>query len=178
MKKPGEMSNKEIQMLLLLVVAAAAAISGATASSIPEDVAHNPLEHDSLHKKHFDGGEHNAQFDHEAFLGPDESKKFDGLTPEESRRRLGLIVDRIDENKDGLVNLSELKNWIAYTQRRYIEEDVSRVWKQHNPENNNTISWDTYRNTVYGFMDDLDTEEQEQEEGGGYWGIVSGEMGF
>lgn len=149
--------------MMLLVVALAAA---ASASSIPEEVPHNPLEHDSLHAKHFDGGEHNAQFDHEAFLGPDESKKFDSLTPEESRRRLGLIVDRIDENKDGLVTLAELKNWIAYSQRRYIEEDVGRLWKQHNPENNNTISWDSYRETVYGFMNDLSDDEREQEENG------------
>ncbi|XP_016959896.1 calumenin-B [Drosophila biarmipes] len=155
------------QMLLLVVALTAAAISGASASSIPEEVPpHNPLEHDSLHAKHFDGGEHNAQFDHEAFLGPDESKKFDSLTPEESRRRLGLIVDRIDEDKDGLVTLPELKNWIAYTQRRYIEEDVGRLWRQHNPENNKTISWDSYRKTVYGFMDDLSNEEREQEENG------------
>nr|XP_016993252.2 calumenin-B [Drosophila takahashii] len=150
---------------LLLVVALTAAISGASASSIPEEVP-VPLEYDSLHAKHFDGGEHNAQFDHEAFLGPDESKKFDGLTPEESRRRLGLIVDRIDEDKDGFVTLAELKNWIAYTQRRYIEEDVGRLWKQHNPENNTTISWDSYRETVYGFMNDLSSDEREQEENG------------
>ena len=34
-------------------------------------------------------GEHNSQFDHEAFLGKSESDKFDKLTPEEARRRLG-----------------------------------------------------------------------------------------
>nr|AFI26259.1 supercoiling factor variant A [Drosophila melanogaster]AFI26261.1 supercoiling factor variant C [Drosophila melanogaster] len=159
------MARTRIQMLLL-VVALTAAISGASASSIPEELPHNPLEHDPLHPRHFDGGEHNAQFDHEAFLGPDESKKFDSLTPEESRRRLGVIVDRIDENKDGSVTLAELKNWIAYTQRRYIEEDVGRVWKQHNPDNNETISWDSYMQTVYGFMDDLSPDEKEQEENG------------
>lgn len=164
-ERSREMARTRIQMLLL-VVALTAAISGASASSIPEELPHNPLEHDPLHPRHFDGGEHNAQFDHEAFLGPDESKKFDSLTPEESRRRLGVIVDRIDENKDGSVTLAELKNWIAYTQRRYIEEDVGRVWKQHNPDNNETISWDSYMQTVYGFMDDLSPDEKEQEENG------------
>ncbi|XP_016984148.1 calumenin-B [Drosophila rhopaloa] len=159
------MAKTGIQMLLLVAVAAVM-ISAARASSIPEEVDFNPFEHDSLNAKHFDGGEHNAQFDHEAFLGPDESKKFDNLTPEESRRRLGLIVDRIDENKDGFVTLPELKNWIAYTQRRYIDEDVSRVWKQHNPENNATISWESYREAVYGFLDNLSNDEMEQEENG------------
>lgn len=149
--------------VLLLVVAA---INGAIASSIHGSDEPHPFEHDSLHGKHFDGGEHNAHFDHEAFLGPDESKKFDNLTPEESKRRLGVIVDRIDEDKDGFITQAELKNWISYTQRRYIDEDVGRVWRQHNPENNASISWETYRKKVYGFMDDLDQNEIEQEENG------------
>jgi len=46
------------------------------------------------------------------------------------------------------------------------EEDVGRVWKQHNPDNNETISWDSYMQTVYGFMDDLSPDEKEQEENG------------
>ena len=53
-----------------------------------------------------------------------------------------IIVDRIDDDKDGLVNLSELKNWISYTQRRYIDDDVVRHWKQHNVENKTSISWE------------------------------------
>lgn len=39
--------------------------------------------------KHYDGEEHNSQYDHEAFLGKDEAKTFDQLSPEESQRRLG-----------------------------------------------------------------------------------------
>ena len=34
-------------------------------------------------------GKHNAQFDHEAFLGKSESDKFDKLTPQEAKLRLG-----------------------------------------------------------------------------------------
>jgi hypothetical protein len=32
--------------------------------------------------------EHNAEFDHEAFLGKDEAEKFKELTPAESKSRL------------------------------------------------------------------------------------------
>ena len=39
--------------------------------------------------KHYMGDEHNPKYDHEAFLGPNEAKQFDELTPDESRRRLG-----------------------------------------------------------------------------------------
>ncbi|XP_017138812.1 calumenin [Drosophila miranda] len=159
------------RMLLLLVVATAISVS--SASSIPAEVPHNPLEYDSLHAPHFDGAEHNSQYDHEAFLGPDESKKFDNLSPEESKRRLGVIFDRIDEDKDGLVTLSELKNWISFTQRRYIEEDTGRLWRQHNPDNNATISWEAYRDSVYSFLNDLSAEELAQEENGiSYKGLL------
>lgn len=53
-----------------------------------------------------------------------------------------VIVDRIDENKDSFVDMSELKNWISFTQRRYIEDDVNRQWKQHNPENADKLNWE------------------------------------
>lgn len=53
-----------------------------------------------------------------------------------------IIVDRIDENKDKFVDMSELKNWISFTQRRYIEDDVDRQWKQHNPNNTEQINWE------------------------------------
>lgn len=53
-----------------------------------------------------------------------------------------IIVDKIDEDKNDLVDLTELKNWISFTQRRYIDEDVNRQWKQHNLENSEQLSWE------------------------------------
>ena len=40
-----------------------------------------------------DEAEHNPEYDHEAFLGREEAKTFDELTPEESKERLGLVND-------------------------------------------------------------------------------------
>ena len=57
-------------------------------------------------------------YDHEAFLG-DEAAEFDELSPEESQRRLGEIVDRIDVSSDGQVSVEELQQWIHFTQTRY-----------------------------------------------------------
>lgn len=111
-------------------------------------------------QEHFKNEHHNKQFDHDAFLGEDQAKSFDQLPPEESKRRLGLIVDKIDNNSDGFVSLVELKDWIKYTQKRYINEDVERHWRQHNPDNEEEIPWETYRKNVYGFMDTLDDKEK------------------
>lgn len=68
-----------------------------------------------------------------------------------------LIVDKIDKDADGFVSGEELKDWIQYTQKRYIVDDVERQWKAHNPENKEKISWEEYKKMVYGFMDGKNT---------------------
>ncbi|VEN48850.1 unnamed protein product [Callosobruchus maculatus] len=113
-------------------------------------------------KEHFENEHHNPEYDHEAFLG-EEAKTFDQLPPEESKRRLGIIVEKIDNNKDGFITREELKDWIRYTQKRYITEDVDRQWKQYNPEEKPTISWDHYRQLVYGFLDNMDPTELDKD---------------
>lgn len=62
-----------------------------------------------------------TEYDHEAFLG-EEAKTFDDLSPEESKQRLAIIVDKIDKDKNGFVTQQELQDWIKFTQRRYIYE--------------------------------------------------------
>lgn len=59
---------------------------------------------------HGDDGEHFAEFDHEAILGSVKTaEEFDQLSPEESKRRLGLLVIKMDLNKDGFIDRHELK---------------------------------------------------------------------
>ena len=103
------------------------------------------------------------------FKGVDEAREFDQLPPEESRARLGKIVDRIDSNEDGyekfcknlleiyvkinlttflffrFVTLDEMRDWIRFTQQRYITEDVDRQWTQHNVEQKEAFTWAEYR---------------------------------
>lgn len=51
-------------------------------------------------EQHYDENAiHNTEYDHEAFLGAEEAKRFDQLSPEESKTRLGQIVDKIDKDK-------------------------------------------------------------------------------
>ncbi|KAK8724920.1 hypothetical protein OTU49_010980 [Cherax quadricarinatus] len=110
-------------------------------------------------EEHFVNDEHNVDYDHEAFLGEDEARTFDQLTPEESKDRLSKIVDKIDLDHDGTVTETELKTWIEYTQKRYITEDVKRQWSANNPENKKTLYWPDYKAMVYGFMDNMDPSE-------------------
>ncbi|XP_060111558.1 reticulocalbin-3 isoform X1 [Heteronotia binoei] len=104
------------------------------------------------------------QYDHEAFLGKEEAKTFDQLSPEESKKRLGKIVDRIDRDGDGFVTQPELKNWIKHTQNRYIYENVDKNWKDYDKNNDGHIAWEEFKNTTYGYyegeaFDDLENKE-------------------
>lgn len=61
---------------------------------------------------HYKEGKHNVEYDHEAFLGKEEAQRFHDLPPEEAKRRLGIIVGKIDTNRDGSVSSQELAEWI------------------------------------------------------------------
>jgi len=117
-------------------------------------------------KEHFAGDdhEHDIDYDHEAFLGHDEAREFDQLPPEESKSRLGKIVERIDSNEDGFVTLDEMRDWIRFTQQRYVSEDVDRQWNQHNVDQKETITWEEYRHLVYGFLDEDDEDNHIDED--------------
>lgn len=98
---------------------------------------------------------HNKDFDHEAFLG-EEAKTFDQLSPQESKKRLAELVNKIDTNDDNFVTHEELQQWIYKAQKNYIVEDIDRQWKTYNPENKTVLKWTEYKRTTYGFMDELD----------------------
>lgn len=61
------------------------------------------------------------------------------------------IVDRIDTDKDGYVSHAELHYWIRHRQRRYIEENVNKHWKDYDKNQDGKIGWEEYKNTTYGF---------------------------
>ncbi|XP_041833197.1 calumenin-A-like isoform X3 [Melanotaenia boesemani] len=103
----------------------------------------------------------NFDYDHEAFLGQNQAKTFDHLSPEESKRRLSIIVDKIDENKDSFVSEEELKLWIKNAQKKHIYESVEHQWNDFDLNNDGSITWEEYRNVTYGsYLDDplTDTE--------------------
>ncbi|XP_050442732.1 calumenin-like [Adelges cooleyi] len=126
----------------------------------PKDPA---LEKLQAQQQHFRGEEHDPNYDHEAFLGQ-EAEEFDNLTQQESQRRLGLIVNKIDKNNDGFVTKDELKNWITFTQKRYIMNDVENQWKMHKNNADDKISWPEYRKDTYGFMSDEEANDVQKQD--------------
>jgi len=116
---------------------------------------HDRVLHDKpLSDKEQDDGTHD--YDHEAFLGDELAHDFDDLDPEESMRRLGVIVDKIDTDGDGYVTIEEMQDWIKHSQERYVDDDTEKQWesyRQATEQSKDTLDWAEYRESVYGFLD-------------------------
>jgi len=149
--------NTSTSLLLLLSVLISSVLPAVVEKK--DRVIHGRPLSDKPH--HLDDGEmDDHDYDHDAFLGDDVADDYDNLSPEESQRRLALIVDKIDANTDGKVSVEELQQWIKFSQQRYVGEDVERQWGQHAKEEEDVVVWEEYRQTIYGFIQD-DEEERE-----------------
>ncbi|PAA53318.1 hypothetical protein BOX15_Mlig011400g1, partial [Macrostomum lignano] len=64
-----------------------------------------------------DGGRrkrrHDARYDHESFLGRDESRRLDEMSPEESQKKLAELFAKVDKNNDTKLSLDEMEAWLA-----------------------------------------------------------------
>ncbi|XP_069598323.1 calumenin-like isoform X2 [Ranitomeya imitator] len=89
------------------------------------------------------------QYDHEAFLGKEEAKTFDQLTPEESQERLGKIVDKIDSNNDSYVTAPELLAWMKFVHGRFVSEDVDKQVLLCDKNRDGSVSWEEYSKQTY-----------------------------
>ncbi|CAI4225636.1 unnamed protein product [Auanema sp. JU1783] len=102
--------------------------------------------------EHLKGKEHGANYDHEQFLGKDTASEFDELSPEKAKERLGKLVPKMDSDGDGFIEEGELKEHINFMQKRYVNNDVERTWKNYKDDKivNGQIKWEDYREMVYG----------------------------
>lgn len=107
--------------------------------------------------QHFDGdGHHDHRYDQEAFLGKDMAEEFAKLTPEESRRRLGIIVGKMDKNKSGFVDKEELMEWIRHSTKRGIYEDTEKRWEYYDRDKSGDVHFDEWVKSSYSYMAEPD----------------------
>lgn len=153
------MRIKQLPTILFVLLCFTASIAIAASShkhshskERAEDGAFSPRDHE-----HFDeGGEHHNEFDHEAILGSvKEAEEFDNLPPEESKRRLGLLVRKMDTNDDKFVDRHELKAWILRSFKKLSEEEAEDRFEDLDENSDDKLSWAEYVKDVYG----LDSED-------------------
>lgn len=145
-------------------------LSAVTSSVIPKSPLNTrPIDRPLSDEHHFEDDEHNIEFDHDAFLGKDEAKSFDQLTPAESARRLGIIYEKIDEDKNGLVTEVELGKWIRHVQKKQVEKEANTQWLEHlasqHLESSSELRWSDYLRRTYGSTDEeLEAENHDDPE--------------
>lgn len=111
-------------------------------------------------KDHSIDGEHNDEYDHEAFLG-DMKDEYDELSPEEAKKRLKVLVRRVDTDSDGFVTEAELTNWIKEMFNKRLEDGVEEDVKTKDEDKDGKITWDEYKKSTYG-AEELDGEADEE----------------
>ncbi|XP_068140840.1 reticulocalbin-2 [Drosophila tropicalis] len=121
---------------------------------------------------HGEHGEHNVEFDHEAIIGnTKEAQEFDTLTPEESKRRLLILIKMMDLNKDEFIDRHELKAWILRSFKKLSEEEAADRFDEIDQDQDEKITWKEYLQDTYAMEDehfkketiDFDTYEEEQQ---------------
>lgn len=119
-----------------------------------EDGAYSPRDHG-----HYDGDEHNDDFDHEAILGSaKEAEEFDHLPPEEAKRRLTILLKRMDTNEDFDITPTELRQWILRSFRSLSQEESREKLQEVDLNKDNEATWQEYVTETYGADSDADSE--------------------
>ncbi|KAL3092859.1 hypothetical protein niasHT_030048 [Heterodera trifolii] len=80
------------------------------------------------------GKEIDQKHDHEQFLGKDEARQYEELTPDKSKERLAKLVPKMDLNSDGQVDELELREHINFMQKRYVVADYNSDGKMDRTE--------------------------------------------
>ncbi|XP_077285356.1 reticulocalbin-2 [Arctopsyche grandis] len=111
-------------------------------------------EHDGASPRdadHYREGVHYSEFDHEAILGSSkEAEEFDHLPIGESKRRLGILLLKMDLNGDKYIDKDELKAWIMKSFAKLSEEEASERFEEVDSDQNGTVSWSEYISETYG----------------------------
>lgn len=115
-----------------------------------EDGAYSPRDHN-----HYVNGEHHTEFDHEAVLGShDAAEEFDHLPPEEAKKRLKVLAQKMDRDHDGYVDKKELTEWVLRSFKMLTEEEAMDQLEDEDGDNDGKITWQEHMAETYGLYDD------------------------
>ncbi|KAG8229830.1 hypothetical protein J437_LFUL008798 [Ladona fulva] len=124
-----------------------------------QDGGYSPRDHN-----HIVDGEHHTEFDHEAILGSvKEAEEFDQLPPEEARKRLAVLLKKMDLDGDERISRKELKAWILRSFGMLSVEEAKERMEDADENEDGRVSWSEHVTDSYGSDR---TEENEVDEYG------------
>lgn len=114
--------------------------------------------------QHIDSkGNHIDDYDHQAILGSKKTAKdFDNLSAEESKKRLRNLVTKrggMDFNRDGFVDILELKDWILKSFINLAKEDAEERMEEEDANRDGFVSWEEHLKDAFDINVDTDYEE-------------------
>jgi len=125
----------------------------------PQDASSRVYDKPLSDAGHFSGADHNSEYDHEAFLGKEESDHFAQLTPEESKKRLLVIFVKMDTDNDKHVSFNELRMWLKYISDRYVLREVEKTFQEYSTESKTDyVTFEQHKKKLVEDFDDDDDE--------------------
>lgn len=120
------------------------------------DGAFSPRDHGHMSKD----GEHDHSFDHEAILGSSkDAEEYDGLPPEEAKRRLAILLKKMDLNQDQQISPKELKQWILRSFKALSEEESTERFTDTDLNEDGAVTWQEYLSEEFD-LGENDFEEE------------------
>ncbi|XP_031344194.1 reticulocalbin-2-like [Photinus pyralis] len=105
-----------------------------------------------------DTEQHNNEFDHESILGSaKDAEEYDHLPPDEAKRRLKILLKKMDLNKDEQIDRKELKAWILRSFKMLSKEEADEHLEDADDNGDGKVSWAEYLTDSYG--SDADDED-------------------
>ncbi|XP_037804133.1 reticulocalbin-2-like isoform X3 [Penaeus monodon] len=124
------------------------------------DGARTPRDHG-----HYTNGEHNADFDHEAILGSvKDAEEYDQLPAMEAKRRLEILLVKMDRDNDKHIDRKELHSWILRSFRMLSEEESSERMDEVDEDEDGYVTWAEYIAETYGIKEPEDQQLLDQED--------------
>ena len=85
-----------------------------------------------------------------------DAEEFDQLPPEEAKKRLKILVDKMDSDSDGFVDKSEMNAWILKSFASLSKEESEERFEDTDEDGDSIISWDEYKRAEFDLDDDED----------------------
>lgn len=104
-------------------------------------------------------GTHNTDFDHESILGSSrDADEFDHLPPEEAKRRLGVLLLKMDANGDQSIDTREMQAWILRSFQMLSKEESAERFEEADEDGDELVSWTEHLRETYGVDDPADLQ--------------------